>query len=71
MNSHIDGIGCIQTNLSLDKLFILDNCEYLISEMYSYRYKDTTNGKDEVIKVGDDFVDALRYGVYTDTVVGR
>lgn len=71
MNSHIDGIGCIQTNLSLGKLFILDNCEYLISEMYSYRYKDTTNGKDEVIKVGDDFVDALRYGVYTDTVVGR
>ena len=71
MNSHIDGIGCIQTYLSLGKLFILDTCEYLIGEMYSYRYKDTTNGKDEVIKVGDDFVDSLRYGVYTDTVIGR
>lgn len=70
MNKHNDGIGCIQTCLSLGKLYILDNCENLISEMYSYKYKDNTNGKDEVIKVGDDFVDALRYGVYTDTVVG-
>ena len=31
---------------------------------------DNNSGKDEVIKVGDDFCDALRYGVYTDSVIG-
>ena len=70
MNNHLDGIGCIQTCLSLDKLLILDSCENLISEMYGYKYKDNNSGKDEVIKIDDDFVDSLRYGVYTDTVIG-
>ena len=70
LNSHADGIGCIQTNLALNRLFILDRCENLIDEMYSYRYKDNNNGKDEVIKIDDDFVDAMRYGVYTDTAIG-
>lgn len=66
MNSHIDGIGCIQTLLSLQKVFIIDVCENLINEIYGYKYKDTNNGKDEVIKIKDDFCDAWRYGVYTD-----
>lgn len=70
LNKHIDGIGYIQTCFSLNKLFILDTCENLINEIYSYRYKDTNNGKDEVIKVNDDFVDALRYGVYSDSIIG-
>lgn len=70
MNKHDAGIGKIQTLLSTDKLFMLDSCTELINEMYSYQYKDTTNGKDEVIKVGDDFSDSLRYGVYTDSVIG-
>lgn len=71
MNSHIDGIGCIQTMLSTRRLYIMDNCESLIGEMYSYRYKDTKTGKDEVVKEGDDFVDSLRYGVYTDSTIRR
>lgn len=71
MNSHIDGIGCIQTQLSLNKLYILDNCQNLIKEIYSYRYKDTSNGKDEVVKIDDDHVDAMRYGIYTDYTINN
>lgn len=71
MNKHADGIGCVQTLLSLGTLLILSNCENLISEMFSYRYKDNSStGKDEVVKLGDDFVDSLRYGVYTDSILG-
>lgn len=68
LNSHADGIGCIRTQLVLGKLMIMSNCENLISEMYSYTYRDVSSGKDEVNKIGDDFVDALRYGVYSDYV---
>jgi hypothetical protein len=70
MNSHDEGIGCVRNMLALDQLFIFDNCENLIDEMYAYSFKDNNSGKDEVIKVGDDFCDALRYGVYTDSVIG-
>lgn len=71
MNSHVDGIGFIQTELSTGKLFIMDNCINLIGEIYSYHYKDTNDGKDSVEKKGDDCVDAMRYGVYTDSVLRR
>lgn len=70
MNSHADGIGFIQNQFSLNKLFILSNCTELLGEIYSYHYKDNNSGKDEVYKVDDDLVDAMRYGVYTDSVVG-
>lgn len=67
LNSHEDGIGCIRTMLSTSRLYILSVCTGLISEIYTYRYKDTTNGKDEVVKIGDDLVDTMRYGVYTNS----
>lgn len=72
LNKHEDGIGTIKSFLSLNKLFITSNCENLIAEMYSYHYKESNSetGKDDVEKIGDDFVDSLRYGVYTDSVVG-
>jgi phage terminase large subunit len=70
MNSHADGIGCVRNMLALDQLFIFSNCENLIDEMYACSFKDNNSGKDEVIKLGDDFCDALRYGVYTDSVIG-
>lgn len=67
-NSHQDGIGKIRTLLSTDRLYILNSCEDLVVEMFSYKYKDTTNGKDEVIKVNDDLVDSMRYGIYTHSL---
>lgn len=71
LNSHNDGIGCVSTMLSTNRLVILDNCENLIGEMYTYSFKDNTSGKDDVVKIGDDFCDALRYGVYTDSAIRR
>lgn len=66
LNGHNEGIGYIQTLFSMDNLFIMDTCEDLINEIYSYRYKDNNVGKDEVVKLDDDLVDAMRYGVYSD-----
>lgn len=71
LNSHNDGIGFIQTQLATNRAFIMSSCEDLISEIYSYRYKDNNSGKDEVVKIGDDLVDSWRYGVYSDSVVRR
>ena len=68
-NSHEDGIGFIRNMFSMDKLFIMDTCPELIAEIYSYVFKDNKSGKDEVVKVGDDLVDSMRYGVYTDSIV--
>lgn len=71
LNSHSDGIGAVRNLFSLDRLFILGTCEDLVAEIFSYVFKDNKSGKDEVVKVGDDLVDAMRYGVYTDSVVRR
>lgn len=72
LNRHDAGIDCIRNRLSLNSLFIVDECENLLDEMYSYSFKENNenSGKDEVVKVKDDFCDAMRYGVYTDSVIG-
>jgi hypothetical protein len=72
LNRHDAGIDCIRNRLSLNSLFIVDECENLLDEMYSYSFKENNenSGKDEVIKIKDDFCDAMRYGVYTDSVIG-
>lgn len=69
LNKHEDGIGYLQTLLSCEQLYVFDNCSGLIGEIYGYKYKDTTNGKNEVVKINDDLVDSWRYGIYTDHVV--
>jgi len=71
MNSHQEGISYIRNLMALNKFFVLSSCENVISEIYSYSFKDNKSGKDEVVKIGDDFVDSMRYGIYTDSVVGR
>lgn len=69
LNSHSDGIGYLRNLMALNKFFITSSCDELVSEIYSYRFKDNSSGKDEVIKVGDDLVDSIRYGIYTDHIV--
>ena len=71
LNNHEEGIGFISTLLSTNRLVILDRCENLIDEMYTYSYKDNSSGKDEVVKVGDDFCDAMRYGCLTDNTINN
>lgn len=67
-NSHSDGIATVRSHLALNKLVIFDSCDNLIKEFYSYHFKSETS--DEVVKLEDDFVDSLRYGIHTDSTLG-
>lgn len=67
-NEHLPGINFVRGLLGSDNLLInRDECPNLVAEMSSYEFKNEET--DEVIKLGDDFVDALRYGVFTDSVI--
>lgn len=63
-NEHKAGIGYIESLFALDSLYIFNTCTNLVKEIFAYSYKPGDRG--EVVKLGDDFVDAMRYGVYTD-----
>ena len=64
-NEHENGINYIRGLLGDDSLVInADTCPDLVSEMGSYSFK--SKDSDEVVKINDDFVDALRYGCYSD-----
>lgn len=65
-NKHTDGIAYVGSLLTEVKLAILEECTNLINEIFNYRYKPNSIRDGEVVKEGDDFCDALRYGVYTD-----
>lgn len=67
-NSHKDGIATVRSFLALSKLIIFDSCTNLVNEFYSYQFKNENS--DDVVKLEDDFVDALRYGVHTDSMIG-
>lgn len=66
MNSHIEGIRCIDSKFARDEIYIMDTCEELIGEIGSYVWKENST-KDEINKVNDDCCDALRYAIYTDS----
>ena len=71
LNRHEEGIGFVRNLFALNRVFILDSCMFLIAELYSYKFKGKTpTGKDDVVKEDDDFADAFRYGVYSDSVLG-
>lgn len=69
LNSRSDGIACIRTLLSRQELFIRSRCTNTCKEMYEYKFKNPEVSED-VLKIDDDFVDALRYGIYSH-VKGR
>jgi PBSX family phage terminase large subunit len=66
-NSHKDGIATVRSYLADSKLLVFDTCDNLIKEFYSYQFKNENS--DDVVKLNDDFVDALRYGVHTDSTL--
>ena len=59
-NAVMAGIRAVHDRLVSGKLIISPSCTNLIAGMQSYRWKD---GRDEPIKLADDEVDALRYGI--------
>ena len=65
--SVLAGINRVKEYFNQNKLFIFNNCENLIRELQSYRWKDRkkldVNAPEEPLKVNDHAVDALRYFV--------
>lgn len=50
------------------RLFVVEDCENTLEEFTNYKYKDNSAdvaGKDEPVKLNDDAMDALRYGLHT------
>lgn len=63
-----DGIASIGTLIAENKLFIYKGCAETIKEFKSYSWdakKSQSSGKDVVVKLNDDLLDALRYLVNT------
>lgn len=58
------GIAYIEMLILNGLLVVSTKCVNLIKELESYSWDTKKEG--EVIKVGDDAVDALRYGIFTD-----
>jgi len=46
-----------------DQLYVVEDCQHVIDEFNTYRYKD---GSDDVLKEHDHALDALRYALFTD-----
>lgn len=67
VNDVEEGISTVRDMLEEGRLFISSECENLIHEMLTYG-RDA-NGK--IIKLGDDAVDALRYGVHSSRIRGN
>jgi PBSX family phage terminase large subunit len=59
------GIAVVRNLLAKQELFIRAECAELVKEMYGYRYKNP-EASDAVLAKDDHFVDALRYGIYTE-----
>jgi len=61
------GINRVKEYFSQNKLFVFANCENLIRELQTYRWKDRkkvdANAPEEPLKVNDHACDALRYFV--------
>lgn len=72
-NEHIGGIGCIDRHFALGTLLIMASCNMLLDEIGMYRYKENS-ANDDVVRVDkdatdsyhDDYVDSMRYAVYSD-----
>ena len=55
------GIEEVRKLIMTDRFKVVNNCKFSLDEFGSYRYHET---KDEVIKLQDDMMDAIRYSVY-------
>lgn len=59
-NRRQEGINKVKSLFYQKKLFIHEECKSLISEIQRWKFAD---GKEDGIKINDDAVDAMRYGV--------
>src|SRR6185312_2373525 len=72
-NDVVDGIRVISSLFANNQLVVHESCQGLLDEIPSYSWDDkaTERGEDKPIKVGDDGVDSMRYGIVTTEQVWR
>lgn len=64
----LEGIDTVCRLFREDKLFMVRKAFVRgLDEIYKYRWKKTSTGKDEVLKEDDDVLDVIRYICYTET----
>lgn len=66
-NDVIPGIQMVGTLFNTEKLYICDECIYLIKSLSNYIWDDKAieHGEDKVVKKNDHEADALRYVIYS------
>ena len=66
-NNSVDpGIDYINAAIESGRFFVCDKAHGVLSEMYDYRRDE----KERVIKENDHFMDAMRYGVFSEAQYG-
>lgn len=60
----LEGISVIASLFKKNELFINENVTRFRQEIYNYVW--AKNGKDEPIKLYDDVLDSIRYGIFSD-----
>ena len=62
--SVLEGISTVATLFKTGNLLVVEEeVDIFKQEVYNYVW---ANGKDEPVKMYDDVLDSLRYGIYTD-----
>lgn len=72
-NDVVDGIRVVSSLFASNQLVIHESCQGLLDEIPSYSWDDRAaeRGEDKPVKVGDDGVDSMRYGVRTTETIWR
>ena len=61
-NSVEPGIDAINNKIHNKQFFVVDTCINVLSEIWDYRRDD----KERVYKINDHFMDAMRYGIFSE-----
>lgn len=69
-NDVLNGITTVASEMAKGNLFICEECVNTIREIEGYVWdpKAAQRGEDEPVKLFDDCVDALRYGIFSHKV---
>ena len=64
----LSGIEEVARLMKLKKFYVCDRCKQFLKEVYNYVW-DSKNGLP--LKTSDDLMDALRYAIYTDSILNK
>jgi hypothetical protein len=63
VGSHEISAMKIRTLIGEGRLYIFKSCRKLLRQMDTYRTKEGTDGRQKIIKINDDLIDAFCYSV--------